>query len=675
MKAQTKAIVASVVVIALTLTAISGVTYSWFSDTEQSDISVSTGVVDIKTEMKYPDNLSINNNNISVSNMLAGYTGSFKAILSHRSTVNTDINVKIQIDANDLVTYDLKNIIVSIGDETSTNTSSLFDLGITSSGIYTIGIDSISNQDAATSYPDYTEIKTYSISITTPTSYGDGGNAPNDWSSEIQKNMTMKIISTAIQYGGVFTTTNADVNNNVATSTINDSDEVIKATDVKVGNTSSKVDVSVQMSPEAISTTNVSGGTLKITAKTSPTDSGFDVGGEVVIDLSLTGDDGVISSFDGYVTITITLPGVITNPHIVYNGQANPDYDSYLVSSQINNGKTEIIFKTNHFSEYIVMTSETVEVSTADALYNAAAAGVPNIVLATDISMTTQLLFPYTANVTLDLNGKTLQSSYGGSFIVNYGSLTIDDSSVNEDAENYNAGKIFTTNLDGYGRSALVNYGKMVVNNGIIGDSDNDTTNDNTLQVGYALVSYGETIVNYGHFTACDNYVPLTIGVNGYSYVIGTKTGGKLTINDCYVYGKSNGLIFGDGGNITVNGGKYYLEDTTGEKTWYLIYLNANASAIINDGVFEKHFGVQKSSIRYFSSVQEPMDIEGGVRIDGNLSICGGTFKKNSSVDKIGTAGDGTLMSFIDSNLYAVTYPSGQSSGWTEAVVHSINSN
>lgn len=47
MKAQTKALVASVVVIALALTAVSGITYSWFSDSEQADIGVTTGKVDI----------------------------------------------------------------------------------------------------------------------------------------------------------------------------------------------------------------------------------------------------------------------------------------------------------------------------------------------------------------------------------------------------------------------------------------------------------------------------------------------------------------------------------------------------------------------------------------------------------------------------------------------------
>lgn len=43
MKAQTKAAIASVAVIALALTAVSGVTYSWWTDSESTEIGITTG--------------------------------------------------------------------------------------------------------------------------------------------------------------------------------------------------------------------------------------------------------------------------------------------------------------------------------------------------------------------------------------------------------------------------------------------------------------------------------------------------------------------------------------------------------------------------------------------------------------------------------------------------------
>lgn len=47
MRAQTKAIIASVLVIALALTAASGVTYSWWSDSESAEITISTGKMEL----------------------------------------------------------------------------------------------------------------------------------------------------------------------------------------------------------------------------------------------------------------------------------------------------------------------------------------------------------------------------------------------------------------------------------------------------------------------------------------------------------------------------------------------------------------------------------------------------------------------------------------------------
>lgn len=51
MKTEMKAILASVVVIALCLAAVSGVTYSWFSDSEQVDVEINSGKIDLDMEI------------------------------------------------------------------------------------------------------------------------------------------------------------------------------------------------------------------------------------------------------------------------------------------------------------------------------------------------------------------------------------------------------------------------------------------------------------------------------------------------------------------------------------------------------------------------------------------------------------------------------------------------
>lgn len=51
MKSQTKAFLASVMVLALALSSIGGVTYSWFSDTEEVEMNVSIGSIDVETQL------------------------------------------------------------------------------------------------------------------------------------------------------------------------------------------------------------------------------------------------------------------------------------------------------------------------------------------------------------------------------------------------------------------------------------------------------------------------------------------------------------------------------------------------------------------------------------------------------------------------------------------------
>ncbi|MBQ8644607.1 MAG: hypothetical protein IJ469_08140 [Candidatus Methanomethylophilaceae archaeon] len=54
MKAQMKAILASFLVIVLALSAVSGITYSWWSDSENTDITVDTGYLDVEvSDIKY----------------------------------------------------------------------------------------------------------------------------------------------------------------------------------------------------------------------------------------------------------------------------------------------------------------------------------------------------------------------------------------------------------------------------------------------------------------------------------------------------------------------------------------------------------------------------------------------------------------------------------------------
>ena len=76
MKSQTKALVASVMVLALALSSVGGVTYSWFSDTQTHDIGITIG------EMEVDSSITIDGNTIKVSE-----TTDIKEILTGTSTI------------------------------------------------------------------------------------------------------------------------------------------------------------------------------------------------------------------------------------------------------------------------------------------------------------------------------------------------------------------------------------------------------------------------------------------------------------------------------------------------------------------------------------------------------------------------------------------------------------
>ena len=86
MKAQMKAVMASAVVIVLALAAVSGVTYSWFSDTETNEISISTGSINLDVEYSDFELSSYNKESTKVS---LGDAGHFPNGVGNFSSVET----------------------------------------------------------------------------------------------------------------------------------------------------------------------------------------------------------------------------------------------------------------------------------------------------------------------------------------------------------------------------------------------------------------------------------------------------------------------------------------------------------------------------------------------------------------------------------------------------------
>lgn len=150
MKAQTKALLASIVVIALALTAVSGVTYSWFSDTEKAEIDVSTAKIDVDgvygdpTVKKTSNSASVSDTTVSLSedkkrieiqNFLADRTVSATYTLTNKSTVDTVYWMYVSVTG---IEDDLAKKMISITAD-SGNGLTLNKLEFTDGKAYVIG--------------------------------------------------------------------------------------------------------------------------------------------------------------------------------------------------------------------------------------------------------------------------------------------------------------------------------------------------------------------------------------------------------------------------------------------------------------------------------------------------------------------------------------------------------
>ena len=160
MKNQTKAVIASIVVIALALTAVSGITYSWFSDSEKANITVSTAVVDYKaefTQVNAAKNMEMaidkDKGTVTISNLAANANGTITCNVTNNSTIATKYKIEVTpTKQGNFTKYDLVNVQV--------NSTSLSADGTSINAIDWTEVEAKGNVGEIT------------LSISTPKSYG-----------------------------------------------------------------------------------------------------------------------------------------------------------------------------------------------------------------------------------------------------------------------------------------------------------------------------------------------------------------------------------------------------------------------------------------------------------------------------------------------------------------------
>ena len=239
--------------------------------------------------------------------------------------------------------------------------------------------------------------------------------------------------------------------------------------------------------------------------------------------------------------------------------------------------------------------------------------GTANIQLLADIEGTADagIQIPAGVTVVIDLNGHALVGKNASSFVVNYGNLTINDSTAAEGDHGIGTGRIYTTDIAAQGRAAVVNYGTLVINGGIFGDKNTDKTDANDVQRGNAVRNYGVATINGGAFTCCDNYTN-----GGYAYAIANGNedydNAAMTINYATVYGSINGLIAADGGTLTVKDGSYTLGDGTETNLWRVVYTSGNGVVNIDGGNYVRNVN---NSLAFFGNYG-----------NGAINVAGGSF-------------------------------------------------
>lgn len=410
MKAQTKALVASVVVIALALTAVSGITYSWFSDTETSTIDVSTAKIDIEGAYE-PSSVSVTgvggalvtdttvtpidgNKNLTVAGLLSHRIINAEYKLTNNSTVDTTYRMYIAVDG---ITDGLANSMISVsGTIGSTSSSSLtFTNGI--AYVFGSGNSGVPLNKPASVSDSYTfNVKIDSTELTS--SVGT---------------FQIKIVNEA--YQSDYTYTEAKVISKTGTASLPTTSVTGDVTfkgivPAATGSTAQPAESEIVFSAGAMNKATASGvnPTTLNTEMLEPTGS--------IAKIRLTLDGAATTDFGSdYVTVSLSIPGHYTGLDVVYGGAGDApivlgcDYDS-------SKNVTVVTFKTNHFSEFSIKSgaTSTATVYDMDSMITALGADVPNIKLGADIEYTmpdTRESRIYVGNDTmqnLDLNGKKL---------------------------------------------------------------------------------------------------------------------------------------------------------------------------------------------------------------------------------------------------------------------------
>lgn len=358
MKAQTKAIVASVMVIALALAAVSGVTYSWFSDSDDGKIDISTAKIDVSFDIEatvtdtsghlitvpYDTTVDVNStdNSIDVENLMANR--SIKATLELTNSSTVTIGYRMYLDASELTTISqYMTFFVSDDGTDYTPISSNQGISFVKGSDTTLVIDD--DFCNATIDPDTGEV-TAAATKTIYVKIDVSSLAPS-----ITEDGTINVILEAYQHDAMVDTVEPSTPVSIGSGvTVNAS----LGNEYGIDNGSSPSDIesaSIKFDNQAL--TNIGGSELKVSFEQSPSPA-FQLTEVGTINITLEKEGNPVSILGGIAIITLVFDGNVSNPSILYvNGGTTEQMT--IVSSTFDGNNTTISFMTNHFSTFIIV--------------------------------------------------------------------------------------------------------------------------------------------------------------------------------------------------------------------------------------------------------------------------------------------------------------------------------
>lgn len=400
MKTPTKAIIASVVVIALCLCTVGGVTHSWYSSSDQSEISIDTATVDVELDV------------IGIT----GHSGNIGTATVDQS--NDSISIS-RLAANDSFdgTYDVSNV------QSESSIDAIYR-------VY-IAFDGSSITDDAKQYLEMGSSESDAVALAQAVDIGERKAVViKDWTTlkvgEKDESLGFYIGADSGLSGQL--TSDGSAASFALVVEAYQSNYEIPVTTISSGNTSATTNVPVRgdengavmnttVSFDGSAATAADGKVLTISASDGTGDTGFTVADAMTIRLNLDGEG--LDFGNGTATITLRIP-MNQNPgtvSVVYNGVGD---QPSVTSQSYSGGVLTITFTTSHFSEYVIIPGDSVTVTDEEAFIAAMKVGM-DVTLGADIKRTVSLTevidsdnrymsdaVVITGESTLDLAGHTL---------------------------------------------------------------------------------------------------------------------------------------------------------------------------------------------------------------------------------------------------------------------------